>query len=583
MDYSIGYLELENFKSYSELQRIPLSDLSVFLGANSSGKSTALQALLVLKQTLECNSHDVDLLLSGKYVALGDFDDVINDKTKKNFSICVGFFPRSKDLESPSTYSIKWVFTYNNDKALTELTKIIISIDQDKLVLYRISSGKYQLEHNGDMVPLMLSVRDLHLSRIYIRYDEQLNHMLVDYINSIKRVFNGDKTELLPKSDFVSPMVVSQFYYSLLTNYNQLSLDNITMADESVSSLSLGMVELIDSYCQKNYPFNSDYYELPKDIKNRIIYAYIEKTGETSKLQELFKKYEVLLKDYKLNPVTALEGEEIYHNIFLKNISEGADSNGLKDIVWSMKMFYNDFENHLKSIMFLGPIREKPQGIYSIGFEQNPKYVGPTGSFFASVLMFEKKNKEYVLPDGVANTSLVEALNEWANHLNIASSIDIARATSFGIKVNVLDTQNKTADIMNVGIGTSQVLPVLITGLVSEENEVLIFEQPELHLHPFAQGRLADFFVSLALHKRVVIIETHSEAIILRLRYHVLQNHCNKDSIAIDFFQNSDGTKVSACNISGYGTIDYPDDFRDETQELLNDILMASIKKGIKL
>lgn len=48
-------IELENFKSYVNKQYIRFSDLSVLLGANSSGKSTALQALLMLKQTMECN------------------------------------------------------------------------------------------------------------------------------------------------------------------------------------------------------------------------------------------------------------------------------------------------------------------------------------------------------------------------------------------------------------------------------------------------------------------------------------------------------------------------------------------------
>ena len=42
-------IEIENFKSYIEKQFIRFSDLSVLLGANSSGKSTALQALLVMK------------------------------------------------------------------------------------------------------------------------------------------------------------------------------------------------------------------------------------------------------------------------------------------------------------------------------------------------------------------------------------------------------------------------------------------------------------------------------------------------------------------------------------------------------
>ena len=62
MGIAIKRIELENFKSYRERQSIEFSNLSVLLGANSSGKSTALQALLVLKQTMESNSPDEELL-----------------------------------------------------------------------------------------------------------------------------------------------------------------------------------------------------------------------------------------------------------------------------------------------------------------------------------------------------------------------------------------------------------------------------------------------------------------------------------------------------------------------------------------
>ena len=128
-------------------------------------------------------------------------------------------------------------------------------------------------------------------------------------------------------------------------------------------------------------------------------------------------------------------------------------------------------------------------------------------------------------------------------------------------------------------IGTSQVLPVLITGLLSEPGEVLIFEQPELHLHPYSQSRLADFFIELVKHGRKVIIETHSEYFILRLRYHVLIEDVSSDKISICFFQNKGETEVKHCEISGFGNLDYPDDFRDETQQLLDELMNAALMK----
>lgn len=50
---------IDNFKSYNEPQWIDVSTLNVFMGANSSGKSTALQTLLTIKQTIECNSPNI--------------------------------------------------------------------------------------------------------------------------------------------------------------------------------------------------------------------------------------------------------------------------------------------------------------------------------------------------------------------------------------------------------------------------------------------------------------------------------------------------------------------------------------------
>ena len=56
------------------------------------------------------------------------------------------------------------------------------------------------------------------------------------------------------------------------------------------------------------------------------------------------------------------------------------------------------------------------------------------------------------------------------------------------------------SDIMNVGIGTSQVLPVLISVLLSEPHEILIFEQPELHLHPFPVHQTVQTYMDLSIH-----------------------------------------------------------------------------------
>ena len=75
-----------------------------------------------------------------------------------------------------------------------------------------------------------------------------------------------------------------------------------------------------------------------------------------------------------------------------------------------------------------------------------------------------------------------------------------------------------TVSHRDVGIGISQVLPVLVTAYASKNN-IISIEQPEIHLHPALQAELGDIFIESALgeRKNTFILETHSEHLILRI------------------------------------------------------------------
>ena len=586
MEYKIKRIQLENFKSFSDIQAINTSDLSVFLGANSSGKSTAIQALLVLKQTMECNSPDVELLLSGKYVALGDFDDIIYDKSRNEFVIGLDFEYTNKKETSEETdqYSIKWFFDKAKDNESARLNRIKIVYEDVNITLVKKSFAKYQMELGKEQKPIMMGVRNLRFSGdYYINYDKEFNKLFASFINSLKEILDGKKFNRIPANELVSPKI-NQIFYSWMIYHVQVGAPK-KQIDNKIKQLVKDVVELIDEYVDFQYPFGKDEGYFTQEMKIDLLSNVFNNTEKEKALSKIYEKYKKELDDFKntsRRSIDDYDGEESINSYWFKLSDEGNRNTLVNSIRW-VDEFYDSFEKIIANLFFVGPIRENPQGLYNIGFEQNPKYVGPTGSNFASVLLHENKKRKYILPyEGEKETVLSDALDEWVSHLDIASSVKVSHPTSYGVMVTVSDTQNKNADIMNVGIGTSQVLPVLITGLLSEINETLVFEQPELHLHPYSQSRLVDFFIALIKHGRKVIIETHSEAIILRLRYHVLKGDCDRNDIAISFFQNDNGTKVSLCDISSYGEINYPENFKDETQELLNDLLAVAIKNGGK-
>jgi len=90
----------------------------------------------------------------------------------------------------------------------------------------------------------------------------------------------------------------------------------------------------------------------------------------------------------------------------------------------------------------------------------------------------------------------------------------------------------------DVGIGISQVLPVLVMAYGSQ-GKLLAMEQPEIHLHPALQAELADVFIEAALGPRQnsFILETHSEHLILRLMRRIREGKVKSDDIGVVFVE----------------------------------------------
>ena len=581
-------IELENFKSYANKQYIQFSDLSVLLGANSSGKSTALQALLMLKQTMECNSPDEELLLSGKYVALGDYDDVISDSVTGSFSLAVTLkqTEKSENMLDEDNFKICWNFKRDVDSASAILNYIDVYFENMHLSLKRVSKGLFDLYINDERIVFSVNIHNLLLSNYVVHYDTKLNSKASELINVLSQTLISQKTTTVAMDEPVGINAIREFYIRLLDRLQEKEIDKISLTEDTYN-LALRVEKLIDEFVNLELPmYGSANRIIPKDLRIRILELSFANLNSLEQLVNILTVYESYISNYKCSIPATSQLQGSYHlkgNPFWLLDRDDEKRNNLTQLKYALD-FYNIFyKDIISKIFFVGPIRETPKGLYNIGFETVPKYGGPTGSYFASVLLHEnKKEKIYILPSGKEKCTLSDALAEWMIHLNVASAVDVDRKNSFGFSVSIENMDHIKSDIMNVGIGTSQVLPVLISVLLSEPHEILIFEQPELHLHPYSQSRLADMFVEFCKQGRKIILETHSEYFLLRLRYHIVKNNYSKESAAINFFHNTGRTKVWTTNISGLGNIEYPEDFRDETQELLDSILEAALeRKGL--
>ena len=129
----------------------------------------------------------------------------------------------------------------------------------------------------------------------------------------------------------------------------------------------------------------------------------------------------------------------------------------------------------------------------------------------------------------------------------------------------------------NLGAGVSYLTKILILGLSLKEGDILIVENPEVHLHPKAISNFAEFFMFLAKGGIQVILETHSEHIINKMRYFVFKEQLSTDDVQIYYRERFDTPFIAIrLNTDGRYTdnngnvIKFPTGFFDST---LNELL----------
>lgn len=93
----------------------------------------------------------------------------------------------------------------------------------------------------------------------------------------------------------------------------------------------------------------------------------------------------------------------------------------------------------------------------------------------------------------------------------------------------------------NMGFGVSYALPIVLAGLISPEDSLLIVENPEAHLHPAGQSKIGAFLATLAADGVQVVLETHSDHVLNGIRRAIGESKTlNDDSALVHFFGTTD-------------------------------------------
>jgi predicted ATPase len=241
----------------------------------------------------------------------------------------------------------------------------------------------------------------------------------------------------------------------------------------------------------------------------------------------------------------------------------------------------------LQSVVYLRANRKRPSRFY-VDELGEPQSLGYSGEFTTSMLhrrgadqvaflapptLSDPKvaadSREWV----VTEKSLVRAVDFWMTHCKLAESVEAtpAPASNQALRLRVTLEGARQHDITEIGFGVSQVVPVLVAGLLHGPDGLLIVDLPEAHLHPRPQAALADFFCSLALAGKSALIETHSEMFFHRLRLRAAQNPTLLDKIAVYFIDEpKDGTCAipRAVGLRFEEELKWPEGFLQEAWEM---------------
>jgi hypothetical protein len=505
---------IANFKAFSHEQVIPIRPITLIYGPNSSGKSSIIQSLLLLKQTIEESEDPATLLQTkGGFTDLGGYREFLHKHdVDRTFSFGAMFDGQGEPSPLPpwlrqgpfsdvqtESFGFRTSFRYTQDapdgtsSAIMSCHEIFEGTPETAAITYRAET---------------LRENDRRVRRL-------------GYGVGIRR---GASERVLKASD---------------TDYSHPYWQSV--ADVMVSLLKQQVPEATEAF---------------EKAKNKVAHALAME--ETDGVPNRRRR-------------AALEREQRYRETWLKRISGFSTSEALDSIrtlndscvlfsrnflplevgfarpeSWEWEFPFSPesiaggclrqsylFRRFLEKLSYVGPLRESParQHIFS---GNKPDNVGKTGKLVPDILF--------------KNRNLLKKVNREFQRFGLGYELRIFDSPElpdvFALRL-VDSTTEVNVSILDVGFGISQVLPVIVQSMLATDRTLCI-EQPEIHLHPKLQAELGELLVECiaAPYKNRFIIETHSEHLILRLQRLIRSKKLSPSDISVVYVdKTSDGSK----------------------------------------
>ncbi len=239
-----------------------------------------------------------------------------------------------------------------------------------------------------------------------------------------------------------------------------------------------------------------------------------------------------------------------------------------------------EMEQLLERIRYVGPLREYPQRLYPWSGEV-PEHVGVTGGRAVEALL-AARGRQLNRGPRTHYRYFEEIVAGWLERMRMISSFRVQMLAEGRKEYEVLiRTAPRSAEVRltDVGFGVSQVLPVIVECFYVPHDSIVVFEQPEIHLHPRVQADLADLFIEAVLSREdgidrniQLVVESHSEHLLRRLQRRVAEGAIKPDDVALFFCEfGFEHSSISELQIDLFGNVvNWPQNFfGDEMGDLI--------------
>lgn len=502
---------IANFKAFADAQRIPLRPITLIYGANSAGKSSAIHALALAHHAIETGDLDVQRTrIGGESIDLGGFQQYVH-RREHTRDVELGFELDPTGLVDRLPDSLDSTYKIEAELAIGEadggvrtassgsrtrgvcLHRFVLNIDDAELLSMSARRGGLMGMNRIDHEHPVL--RDL-FRRQLLQVTESRENLDTDVAN-LHQMLRLLVPNITATSGGIFPRIRKEFAGNDLYGSRREDTVRAIVPIDAINDLMVGLGTALEdeidrlrylgalrSYPPRHHVFSQH------DDPNRYAgggYAW-DVVRENPEVRRLVNEW--LGDSERLKTPYELQVRDLLSTDMVSCDLRGKIRKALHDLLTSL-LSRVDAQELIKLKVLADRLAER-------------------------IVELDPEDEEDLIPDF---EELVTSLSD-EDQVSERWVEEMVAARSEALKQLVLIDKRTGTPVSHrdVGIGVSQVLPVLVSAYASK-NKLLAIEQPEIHLHPALQAELGDVFLQSALgdSDNTFLIETHSEHLLLRI------------------------------------------------------------------